>query len=83
MVITDGQLIASHKRGSFEMSSHHGKAGWPSRPSSPSLPLTLPRTATATALSGDSFLPPSTPQLVSNLGKTANRRSTRLLTHAR
>jgi len=75
---TDGEH-ASHKRGSFEMTAT-GK-GCLAIPSSPSLPSR--ETATATALSSQG-IPAATPQLASNLGKTASRRPTRLaLTHAR
>jgi hypothetical protein len=83
-MIIDGEHNAVAQEGELRDDSHHGKAGWPSRPSSPFLTLNSPANGDG---DGDGplrgFLPAATPQLASNLGKTANRRPTRLLTHAR
>jgi hypothetical protein len=86
-MIADGEHNASHKRGSSGNDSHRGKAGtagWPSRRHPYQGPFNPPVNGDGDGngpLSG--FLPAAshtaTPQLASNLGKTANRRPTRPL----
>jgi len=87
-MIADGEHNASHKRGSSGNDSHRGKAGtagWPSRRHPYQGPFNPPANGDGDG-DGDGplrgFLPscrPPTPQLASNLGKTANRRPTRPL----